>query len=111
MLNDEQTHEDRRKCSAQIPRRHIVISLAHSNYKTVSLAGRMLTARATFPSSFAAPRHQLYLAEGRRVWTMRRTFVGTFLGLGLLLGYTPQAQAGALLTITTGGFTAACNTT
>ena len=42
---------------------------------------------------------------------MRRTFVGTVLGAALLLGYTPQANAGALLTISTGGFTAACNNT
>jgi len=33
------------------------------------------------------------------------------LGVGLLVGYTPQAEAGALLTISTGGFSAACNNT
>ena len=42
---------------------------------------------------------------------MRRTFLGTMLGVALLLGYTPQAQAGALLSISTGGFTASCNNT
>jgi len=43
---------------------------------------------------------------------MRRTCVGTMLGVGLLLlGYTPQAEAGALLTISTGGFSASCNNT
>ena len=42
---------------------------------------------------------------------MRRTFVGTVLGLALLLGYAPQAGAGALLRITTGGFSASCDNT
>ena len=42
---------------------------------------------------------------------MRRIFVATTLGVGLLVGYTPQATAGALLSISTGAFSAACNNT
>jgi hypothetical protein len=42
---------------------------------------------------------------------MRTTFVGTVLGLALLLGSAPQAGAGALLRISTGGFTATCDNT
>ena len=37
--------------------------------------------------------------------------MGTVLGLALLLGYAPQAGAGALLRITTGGFSATCDNT
>ncbi len=42
---------------------------------------------------------------------MRKTFLGTMLGVALLLGYTPQAEAGALLNISTGAFSVACNNT
>ena len=42
---------------------------------------------------------------------MRRTFVGTMLGVALLLGYTPQVEAGALLNISTGAFSVSCNNT
>jgi hypothetical protein len=50
------------------------------------------------------------LAERRR-GQMRRTFMGMVAGMALLLGYTPAANAGALLTISTGSFIASCNTT
>jgi PEP-CTERM motif-containing protein len=42
---------------------------------------------------------------------MRKTLVGTMLGVALLLGYTPQAEAGALLRISTGAFLASCDNT
>jgi len=42
---------------------------------------------------------------------MRKTFLGTMLGAALLLGYTPQAEAGALLNISTGAFSATCDNT
>src|ERR1700745_1639965 len=42
---------------------------------------------------------------------MRNTFLGTMLGVALLLCYTPQAEAGALLNISTGAFSVACNNT
>jgi hypothetical protein len=42
---------------------------------------------------------------------MRKTYVGMTLAVALLLLYTPQAQAGALLSISTGLFSAACNNT
>src|SRR5262245_44963161 len=42
---------------------------------------------------------------------MRKTFLGILLGLTLLLGYTSQAEAGALLNISTGAFSVSCNNT
>ena len=43
---------------------------------------------------------------------MRKTFVGTTLAVALLLLYTPRAEAGALLAISTGGvFSVSCDNT
>jgi len=42
---------------------------------------------------------------------MRSTLLATMLGIALLLGYTPQANAGALLRISTGAFSATCDNT
>src|SRR5262245_26926454 len=64
-----------------------------------------------FNCSASPARHQLYLSERCRSWTMRKTFVGTMLGVALLFGNAPQAKAGALLNISTGAFSATCNNT
>src|SRR5204863_5557492 len=42
---------------------------------------------------------------------MRTILIGTMLGAALLLGYTPHAEAGALLRISTGPFVATCDNT
>lgn len=72
-----------------------------------------LTAAELACSALAATSRHLALFSGNLGGLrMRKTFVGTMLGLVLLLGYTPPSEAGAFLRISVGAsFSVICDNT